>query len=309
MGKEGHRRHALDMQKNVHCYFVPYFNNRKLRSVKEETLQDFLVFLKTKKGLAASTVNKARNASFVALRYAKRKKLIRTFDFDAVLRAGGKPKTRGILEKDEVELLFSIPWRDVRSRLVNHIASQTGMRMGEIRALRICDIGSDRIRVVHSWSKADGGLKCPKNGECREIPLINELNKEIMAYIKTAHPFSSIESFLFPGQKSDVPFDEKQIVEDFYLALSNMGISKEQRKIRNIVFHSWRHYCAKNLSAVTSRVIAMAILGHKTSLMFDHYADHIDKEMFHSMAAALTKIQFEINQEKSPIEFLIKKTI
>jgi len=89
MGKEGHRRHALDMQKNVRCYFIPYFGNKKLRQIKEETLQDFLVFLKINKGLAASTVNKARNAAFVAIGYAKRRKLIGTFDFDAVLRAGG----------------------------------------------------------------------------------------------------------------------------------------------------------------------------------------------------------------------------
>jgi len=68
-----------------------------------------------------------------------------------------KPKGRGILEHEEVDRLFSIPWRDERSRLVNLIASQTGMRMGEIRALRICDILIDRIRVSHAWSYADGG--------------------------------------------------------------------------------------------------------------------------------------------------------
>jgi integrase len=66
---------------------------------------------------------------------------------------------------------------------VNLIASQTAMRMGEIRALRVCDIHEDRISVEHSWSKVGGGLKCTKNREKREIPILPELYQELLAYI------------------------------------------------------------------------------------------------------------------------------
>jgi hypothetical protein len=119
MGKEPHVDHALDMQKVVERYYRPYFKNKLLCQIDGETLQQFIVYLKIDKRLAASTVNSTRNAAFVALRYAKRKKIIQFFDFDSVLRAGGKPKERGILEKDEVEKLFDLKlkWPSIRSEI------------------------------------------------------------------------------------------------------------------------------------------------------------------------------------------------
>jgi integrase len=130
MGKEPKRRHAQEMQTLVDRYFDVYFGAIPLAVIDEVKFQKFLVYLQIEKKLSGATVNLARNAAFVALRYAKRNKIIKYFDFDAVLRAGGKPKERGILKREEVEKLFALEWRAPRSRLVNLIASQTGMRMG-----------------------------------------------------------------------------------------------------------------------------------------------------------------------------------
>ncbi len=82
LGKKPGRRHARDMRDMVGRYFEAYFGNKMLSQIDELALQDFLVYLRTGKGLAANTVNRARNTAFVALRYAKRRKLIRTFDFE-----------------------------------------------------------------------------------------------------------------------------------------------------------------------------------------------------------------------------------
>jgi hypothetical protein len=76
MGKEPHQEHADEMQKSVVRYYRPYFGNKLLCQIDEEYLQKFVVYLKTEKKLAASTVNSARNVAFVALHYAKRKKII-----------------------------------------------------------------------------------------------------------------------------------------------------------------------------------------------------------------------------------------
>ncbi|MDR2716533.1 MAG: hypothetical protein LBB89_00500 [Treponema sp.] len=74
--------------------------------------------MKIEKHLAASTVNSARNVSLNALHYAKQNKLIQNFDFDIVLRAGGKAAKRGILEKEEVEELFNLERPSIRARIV-----------------------------------------------------------------------------------------------------------------------------------------------------------------------------------------------
>jgi hypothetical protein len=48
----------------------------------------------------------------------------------------------------------------------NLLSATTGMRQGEVLAVRGGDTGEDVLRVAHSWSPADG-LKSPKNGEAR----------------------------------------------------------------------------------------------------------------------------------------------
>ncbi|MDR3283671.1 MAG: tyrosine-type recombinase/integrase [Treponema sp.] len=289
-GKEPKREHPLEMKKIVKRYYDPHFGKMTLCQIDEEKLTQFLVSLKMDKGLSASTVNSTRNTAFVALRYAQRKKIIKGFDFEEVIRASGDTKQRGILEREQVEKLFKLEWRDPRSRMVNLIASQTGMRMGEIRALRVCDIQEDRINVEHSWSKADGGLKCTKNREKRSIPIIPELYTALKTYMKDNGRFIRMDNLLFPSFRENAPYDHKQINKDFYSMLAKIGITETERKERNIVFHSWRHYCAAHLAQITNRTIGMAILGHKTSLMFDHYANHIDTETFNRMTEALQKV-------------------
>jgi len=51
----------------------------------------------------------------------------------------------------------------------------------------------------------------------------------------------------------------------------------------------------------------MKILGHKTGRMFDHYADHVDKETFAIMTKAIEKgLQTEAaDEKKEPIAFPI----
>jgi len=303
MGKEPHVDHALDMQKVVERYYRPYFKNKLLCQIDGETLQQFIVYLKIDKRLAASTVNSTRNAAFVALRYAKRKKIIQFFDFDSVLRAGGKPKERGILEKDEVEKLFdlNLKWPSIRSEIAVKISLRTGMRMGEVRALKVCDIHENRISVERSLDRKNI-FKSTKNGESRDIPILPELYNEIMDYIRKMELFN-LDSLLFPGKKQGQPYDNAKIRKDFYKMLAKIGIDEEIRKERSIVYHSFRHLLAKNLAEKgTNKTIGMKILGHKTSRLFDHYASHVDKETFNQMAKAIEKVTI-FETPKEPIPF------
>jgi integrase len=199
MGREPHPEHAIEMQKVVERYYRPYFGNKLLCQVDEQSLQIFLVYLKLDKHLAASTVNLVRNSAIKALRYAKGKKTIRHFDFDAVLRAGGKVGERGILEREEVDRLLNLEWPSIRSYMAVLIAANTGMRMGEVRALRVCDIHENRISVVHSWG-IKSKLKCTKNQETRDIPILPTLYGEVMAYIRQMGLFN-LDGFLLPGNK------------------------------------------------------------------------------------------------------------
>ena len=301
MGKEPHPEHALEMQKAVERYYRSYFNNKLLCEIDGDALQEFVVYLKTKKKLAASTVNSARNAALVALRYAKRKKMIQHFDFDDVLQAGGEPKERGVLENDEAEKIFNLEWPSIRSRMAALIAFNTGMRLGEIRALRVCDIHENRISVSHSWSRKNR-LKCTKNRESRDIPILPCMYNEIMAYIRQMELYK-LDCLLLPGKNTEIPYDSVQIRKDFQKMLEIIGIDEKTRKERGIVLHSFRHLLAKNLvEKGANKAIGMKILGQKTSRVFDKYASHVDKETFKLMSKAI-EIVHQPDTQNEPIPF------
>ena len=186
-------------------------------------------------------------------------------------------KERGILSAEEARELFKHgQWEDERYRVASLLAMITGMRLGEIQALRRCDIGDDMIYVRRSWSSADG-LKCPKNGKERKVPLPPEVRNELMKLVaKNPHKnmFAESDGFVFWGTMPDKPLVSNQITEGFKNALHSIGITEKMREERNIVFHSWRHFYATTMVHDVDEKHAQMVLGHETPAMTKHYADH-----------------------------------
>ena len=99
--------------------------------------------------------------------------------YDGIIKPKDNPQKRAILTMEEIKLLFSTKWENETAKLACLIASYTGIRQGEIAALRLQDIGEDRVYIRHSWGKYDG-LKTPKNGEEREIRILHQLRDMII---------------------------------------------------------------------------------------------------------------------------------
>jgi len=303
MGREPHIEHAVEMQNMVKCHYMPYFKSTLLCQITEDSLQAFIISLKTQKHLAASTINSIRNVSMKALRYAKSKKMIKYFDFDAVIRAGGEGARRGVLENEEADKLFKAQWTSARSRIAAFISYHTGMRIGEVRALRVCDIHPDRINVSHNWARLSK-CKSTKNKVIRYVPILPEVYEEIFSYIKQMNLYN-LNSLLIPGRNPEIPLDSHLIRDNFYKVLEQIGIDEKTRKERNIVFNSWRHLMAKNIvENGANKAIGMRILGQKTSRIFDHYADHFDKATFNQMAKAI-EMASKREPQKEPIPFKV----
>jgi hypothetical protein len=77
----------------------------------------------------------------------------------------------------------------------------------------VCDIHENRISVVHSWG-IKSKLKCTKNQETRDIPILPTLYGKVMAYIRQMGLFN-LDGFLLPGDKPDTPYNNHQIGKDF----------------------------------------------------------------------------------------------
>jgi integrase len=160
----------------------------------------------------------------------------------------------------------------------------TGMRAGEVLALKLSDIGERQINVQHSWSPVDG-LKCPKNGEIRTVPLLPEVKQALLNLAKES-PWGQ-DGFIFYSTLRDKPMDSGQLLAGLHEVLASIGIDA---KARNIVFHSWRHYYAARMTdRLTAEQVAKAT-GHKSRAVFEEYANHASQENLDEMAEASREV-------------------
>ena len=122
----------------------------------------------TNESLSSQTINHILKAGTVSLKWASNNKIIDDNPANGLMKFSGVRKQRGILSDSEVHKLFAIgDWiGNPGNRLGNLLSIQTGLRLGEVVALKVKDLEIDRIHVRHSWNHIDG-LKSPKSGEIR----------------------------------------------------------------------------------------------------------------------------------------------
>ena len=262
----------------VKRYWAKYFDaDRTVQSLTSRELDDFLMYLRIEKNLSADTVNKTMTAGNMAFEFLIKEGLITSNPLSSVERFKVNAKKRGIPTETEMKKLMELnwDWTDSVNKLAFKVAALFGLRAGEISGLQVCDIdaNADLLYIRHSWNDTDK-LKDTKNGDDRIIPIEHGVALELLMNARR-NPDYSDTSFVFWSPKvAGQPMWPSSFEDDFYLAMQKIGISEEQRKERNIVFHSLRHYCATQIAQRASLEIAMKILGHRTEEMTRLYSEH-----------------------------------
>ena len=262
----------------VKRYWAKYFDaDRTVQSLTSRELDDFLMYLRTEKKLSADTVNKTMTAGNMAFEFLIKEGLITSNPLSSVERFKVNAKKRGIPTETEMKKLMELnwDWTDNVNKLAFKVAALFGLRAGEISGLQVCDIdaNADLLYIRHSWNDTDK-LKDTKNGDDRIIPIEHGVALELLMNARR-NPDYSDTSFVFWSPKvAGQPMWPSSFEDDFYIAMQKIGISEEQRKERNIVFHSLRHYCATQIAQRASLEIAMKILGHRTEEMTRLYSEH-----------------------------------
>ena len=177
---------------------------------------------------------------------------------------------RGILSPAEVSRLLSEPsiWQDYRHYTINLLAVTTGMRMGEIRGLRVENVKADHIEVRHSWEQGYG-LKPPKFGSVRDVPISDRVRAALSRVIEETKPSTIL---FYCGSKKDTPMSKNWIEKKLYAALNLIGIPEVERKQRGVTFHSHRHFLntlLRSRGVPDSKV--RIITGHRSERMSDRY--------------------------------------
>ena len=155
-----HKRHCHQQGQIIARYWLPFFEGRVLGDITAKDVDAFITRL-ADKPISAARKNLVIKAGTKALRWAFSKGLIGTDPTRGHIMYAGEENKRDILSPTVAAAFFRAPWKDERAKLANMLASVTGMRAGEIQALRFQDLGTDCLYVRNSWNSKDG-LKPPK---------------------------------------------------------------------------------------------------------------------------------------------------
>jgi integrase len=275
------RRYAYECLKRVNSELSPYFGDKKLNLITTDDLKKLSNQL-ADRGLATSTINQILLCACTPLKYAFNQKYIASNPCQGLTKFSITNKERGILTEEEAAAIFAVDWTDRRAFVASLVAATTGARQGECLALRRSDIGEDTINIAHSYSSMDG-LKCPKNGHKRVVPLLPEVRAALLDLLND-NPHAGIDDpFIFFSLQPDKPCDPKFILEGLKEALQKINVDF---KGRNITYHSWRHFfCSKITEKIDGEKVAK-VSGHLSESVFKKYADHIEEKNIKDVGTA-----------------------
>ena len=148
-------------------------------------------------------------------------------------------------------------------------AAMTGMRQGELLALRWMDVDwlAHRVRVRRNYVRGRFGTPKSKRST-RSIPLADRVAREVEVLFQ-ASSFQADEDLVFGHPHSGRPLDRSLLLKRFKAALARAGV-------REIRFHDLRHTFGTRMAAagVPMRTL-QEWMGHrdfKTTLIYADYA-------------------------------------
>ncbi|MDR2597435.1 MAG: site-specific integrase [Treponema sp.] len=267
-----HKRHCMMQSRAIPLYWENFFKGRFLGDITATDIDAFINFMGDM-DLSASRKNVVIKAGTKPLRWAFSKGLIEKDPTRGHTLFAGDERKREILTPTAASAVFRAVWEDDRIKLANMLAAVTGMRNGEILALRFQDLGSDCIYVRSSWNKADG-MKLPKNNETRtvEIPFPDLMNGLIEQAKQNPWGISPDSLVFWSTNRKTVPMQGQCFGRGLREALIQIGFNKEEAD--KFTFHGWRHFYTSYMISKLDKKLLKSQTGHKTDVMLTHYGNH-----------------------------------
>ena len=267
-----HRRHCRLQGQAIALHWAPFFKGRFLGDIEPRDIDAFISHM-GKKDLSAARKNVVIKAGTKPLRWAFSKGKIERDPTRGHILFSGDEMRRHILTPTAAAALFRADWKNERAKLGNMLAAVTGMRQGEIQALRFQDLGPDCLYVRGSWNKVDL-LKPTKNNEARmvELPFPDLLAS--LAALARRNPWGAApDSFVFWSDAgAEMPMHGTVFLDGLRRTLAQIGFPAGDAA--KYLFHGWRHFYTSYMINKLDKKLLKSQTGHKTDTMLAHYADH-----------------------------------
>ena len=260
-GKPVSKRKKSTTRQVIVQYMVPFFQGKALVRVSANDIRSWQMYLKDK-GLKPTTINAYYIMLNKILNYALDDGIIERSPAENVKPLYAAIEERAVFTPEEIVQIFSIPWRDPLVCLACKLAASTGMRVGEIRALRYNSIKNGIIEISASLTP-DRVLKTTKSGKTRYCPIPYVLDREIQSL--KALRFADDDDFIFSLDNVS-PVTASHINRQLKKALIECGLSTDKS------MHSFRHFFNSMLvSENVNGELLRSVIGHESKEMTDHY--------------------------------------
>ena len=267
-----HKRHCKLQSQAITLHWEPFFKGKVLGEISAKEIDAFIKHMGTK-NLSAERRNVIIKAGTKPLRWAFAKGMIAIDPTRGHILYSGDEQKRQILTPTTAAALFRLEWKNKRAKLANMVAAVTGMRAGEILALRLQDLGPDCLYVKSSWNDEDK-LKPTKNNEPRTvyIPFPDIMNGLFEQAKKNPYEVSPNSFVFWADYNKEKPMLDQSCLDALRKSLVRIGFSQDEAA--KYMFHGWRHFFTSYMINKLDKKLLKSQTGHKTDIMLAHYADH-----------------------------------
>jgi integrase len=150
-------------------HLLPVFGSIRLDAIRQEDIDTF-VNAERKRGCAVKTVNIRLGVLSSLVKYAIRNGVIRAAERPLTFKVSGMVGELSAVPLGDVEKLLTAA-TDPRYRVAVLLASEAGLRAGEILGLQWGDIKDGQLTVRRALDKDTGEAIAPKHDKIRHVPL------------------------------------------------------------------------------------------------------------------------------------------
>lgn len=233
----------------------PHFHTKTLEKI---TPDDVVAYIAAKRhaGLAVKTITNHLNFAHGVFRHAVRRgwttvNPVAATDRPRVVHTD--PDIR-FLNREELEaLLRAVPRDDLlgpTEYALYTVAAMTGLRQGELVALRWRDIDwtTAVVRVRRTYSRGEWGTPKSRRSS-RAVPLADRAGRELERHFQRS-AYRADDDIVFCHPHTGNPYDASKLRERFYEAMRAAGMGHRVGRKGGITFHSLRHTFGTRMAAV-----------------------------------------------------------